>query len=127
MEKTVTIQDLTPAQIKELHAQLLEKEKKETEQRAADRAALTELENDAVIEMMEEVEVLSSAIVNFKQKCIHKLEPLMKMKTDLGKAAERQKSFTFKSKDNKFKFIIDYNDTFKYDDGIHAGVEYAKQ
>jgi hypothetical protein len=126
MEK-VNIQDLTPEQIKELHAQLLEKEKKEIEQRVADRAALADLENDAVLEMMEEVEVLSSAIVNFKQKCIHKLEPLMKMKTDLGKASDKQKSFTFKSKDNSFKFVIDYNDTFKYDDGIHAGIEYAKQ
>ena len=127
MAKQVSVSDLTPEQIKELHAQFREQEKKAAEQRTADRLALIDLENDVVIEMMAEVELLSSAIVNFKQKCIHKLEPLMKMKTDLAKAASQQKSFTFKSKDNKFKFIVDYNDTFKYDDGIHAGVEYAKQ
>lgn len=127
MAKTVNVGDLTPEQIKELHAQFREQEKRANEQRAIDRVALIELENEVVLEMMEEVEVLSSAIVNFKQKCIHKLEPLMKMKTDLAKAAEKQKSFTFKTKDNTVKFVIDYNETFKYDDGIHAGVEFAKQ
>lgn len=127
MAKQVSVSDLTPDQIKELHAQFKEQEKKAIEQRAADRIALVDLENEVVLEMMEEVELLSLAIVNFKQKCIHKLEPLMKMKTDLAKAAEKQKSFTFKAKDNSVKFVIDYNETFKYDDGIHAGVEFAKQ
>jgi hypothetical protein len=127
METTVNIQDLTPDQIKELHAQLIEKEKKEIEQRMADRTALVELENDAVLEMLDEAESLSLAIVNFKQKWIRKLEPLMKMKTELGKAADKQRSFTFKTKDGSGKSVIDYNETFKYDDGIHAGVEFAKQ
>jgi len=123
----VKISDLTPEQIKELHAEFRAKEKQNAEKRANDRLALIDLENEVVLEMMAEVELLSEAIVNFKQKCIHKLEPLMKMKTELAKAAEKQRSFTFKSKDNVVKFVIDYNETFKYDDGIHAGVEFAKQ
>lgn len=127
MEKKVSINDLTPDQLKELQAQFIENQKKEAEQRNADRLALLDLEDGAVGEMMEEVELLSNAIVTFKQRCIHKFEPLMKMKTELGKAAEQQRSFSFKSKDGKAKIVVDYNETTKYDDGIHAGVEYAKQ
>jgi len=127
MAKTVNVGDLTPDQIKELHDQFREQEKKASEQRTADRLALVDLENEVVLEMIEEAETLSLAIVNFKQKWIRKLEPLMKMKTDLGKAADKQKSFTFKTKDGSGKSEIDYNETFKYDDGIHAGVEFAKQ
>lgn len=126
-KKTVNIQDLTPEQIKALHAQLLEQEKEEQEKRKADRIALASLENDAVIEIFDEVETLSNAIVNFKKKCIEKMQPLMRLKTELAKAAKEQKSFTFSTKDKSAKVVIDYNETMKFDDGIHAAMESAKE
>ncbi len=121
------ITNLTNEEKAALKAQLDAEEKERIEKRNADRLALLDMEDAAVIEMMQEVETLSDAIVLFKQKSIKKLEPLMKMKTELGKAADKQRSFSFKSKDGSAKIVIDYNETFKYDDGIHAGVEYAKQ
>ncbi len=126
-KSTVDINSLTPEQFKALQKQYEEKLKAERERREQDRNALLSLEDEAVTNMMSEVETLSLAIVNFKQKCIHKLEPLMKMKTELGKAADKQKSFSFKAKDGSAKVVIDYNETTKYDDGIHAGVELASQ
>lgn len=126
-QKTVNLQDLTPDQIKSLHAQLLEQEKEEQEKRKSDRVALASLENDAVIEIFDEVETLSNAIVNFKKKCIEKMQPLMNMKTELAKAAQKQKSFTFSTKDKSAKVVIDYNETMKFDDGIHAAMESAKE
>lgn len=125
--EAINISDLTPEQIDLLQAQLKEKSKQEAERRNADRLALLDMEESAVNEMLEEVETLSNAIVNFKRSCIRKLEPLMNMKTELGKAAKKQRSFSFKTKDNSAKIIVDYNETYKYDDGIHAGIEYAKQ
>jgi Protein of unknown function (DUF3164). len=118
---------MTPEEKAQLKAQFEAEDKAAAEKRNADRLALIEMEDSAVIEMLNEVETLSNAIVVFKQQSIKKLEPLMKMKTELGKAADKQRSFSFKTKDGNAKVVVDYNETFKYDDGIHAGVEYAKQ
>jgi hypothetical protein len=121
------ITKLTAEEKAAIKAQLDEEARVEAEKRNADRIALIDMEDVAVKEMMTEVETLSSAIVTFKQASIKKLEPLMVLKSELGKSAAKQRSFSFKTKDGSAKVVIDYNETFKYDDGIHAGVEYAKQ
>lgn len=126
-ENKVELPDLTPEQFKELERKFKEKLKAEAEKKAEDRLALQQLEDEAVSEIFEEVETVSNAIVTFKQRCIKKLEPLMRMKTELAKAAEKQHSYSFKSKNGGMKVIVDYNETLRFDDGIHAAIELAKQ
>jgi hypothetical protein len=128
MEKqNVTLPELTPEQFKELERQFKEKQKAEAEKKAAERTALMQMEDEAVSEIFGEVEEVSNAIVSFKQRCIKKLEPLMRMKTEFAKAAEKQRSYSFSTRNKDLKVMIDYNETFKFDDGIHAAMELAKQ
>lgn len=126
MEK-VNIQDLTPEQLKELEKQIKDKQKIEIEKRNADRLALLDMEDTAVTEIFNEVEAVSNAIVAFKQKCIRKFEPLIRMKAEFAKAADKQRSYSFSDKNKGLKVIIDYNETLKFDDGIHAAMEFAKE
>lgn len=123
----VTLPDLTPEQFKELERQFKEKQKSNAEKKAADRLALIQMEDEAVAELFGEVEAVSNTIVSFKQRCIKKFEPLMLMKTELAKAADKQRSYSFSTKSKDMKVIIDYNETLKFDDGIHAAMELAKQ
>lgn len=125
--QTVKLEDLSAADRRQLMADLQAAEKAEKAKREADRHTLIQMENETVDSLMDEVTAVSEAVVNFKRMCIEKFSPLMKMKAELGKASESQRSYSFKTKDGNSKIVIDYNETMKYDDGIHAGVEYAKQ
>lgn len=123
----VTLPDLTPEQFKELERQFKAKQKADAEKKAADRVALLQMEDEAVSEIFGEVETVSNAIVSFKHRCIKKLEPLMRMKTEHAKAADKQRSYSFSTKSKDMKVVVDYNETLKFDDGIHAAMELAKQ
>lgn len=125
--KKIDLASLTTEERAALMAELEAQQKADREKREADRKALTEMENDAVAEVLKQVEDVSNAIVMFKRNCIAKMDPLIKMKAELGKAADKQRTFSFKTSDGSAKIEIVYNETTKYDDGIHAGVEFAKQ
>lgn len=128
MEKEkVALPDLTPEQFKELERQFKAKQKADADKKAADRVALMQMEDEAVAEIFGEVEAVSNTIVKFKQRCIEKFKPLMLMKTELAKAADKQRSYSFSTRTKDMKVVIDYNETLKFDDGIHAAMELAKQ
>ncbi len=126
-EKTIDIAELTADQFKELERQFKEKQKADADRKAADRVALMQMEDEAVAEIFDEVEAVSNTIVSFKQRCIKKFEPLMRLKTELAKAGDKQRSYSFSTRTKDLKVVIDYNETFKFDDGIHAAMELAKQ
>lgn len=127
LQTEVELPNLTKEQLDALNARFKAEQKADAEKRAQDRIVLQQMEDEVVSDIFVEVEEVSNAIVTFKQRCIAKLEPLMRMKTENAKAADKQKSYSFKSKDGSMKVVVDYNETLKFDDGIHAAVNLAKQ
>lgn len=123
----IDLKELNKEQLAALEAQLEAKKKAENEKRIQDLAALETLENDVLTELFPEAQQLSNAIVTFKRKCLDKLEPLVRMKIDYGKAAPEQESYSFKKTDNSVKSVIRYNRTTRYDDGVQAAVSYSKE
>lgn len=126
-QQTIDLGQLTPEQMAHLQEQFEARKKDEEKKREADREALAEME-DELVQLIVGVAIgLANNIGDFKLDAIKKFEPLMKMKIEMLKASEKQRSFTFKSKDKKQKIIINYNETWKCDDGIHACIDLAKQ
>lgn len=127
MEQQLDINKLSVDQLAVLEAQLKAKQQAEKEQKQRDKEALETMENDVISELFREAQPLSNSITSFKRKCLDKLEPLVRMKIDHGKAAQGQEQYTFVSKDKKIRGVIRYNSTARYDDGIQAAIGYAKQ
>lgn len=125
--ETIDINKMTPEQLAAIEAQLAEKKRAEKEMRTSELQTLVELENETIIEMIQEAEVLSNSIVEFKRKWIEKLRPLIDMKIGLGKAKADQEQYQFKTSDSECSAVIRYNKTDKYDDGIQVGVGFAKE
>lgn len=122
--------DLSKLSKEELNAVLLQAEairKQENEKRQQDAEALVTLENDIILEMYADARPISNAIVSFKQKYIGKLQPLIAMKVEHNKARANQETYSFKTIDNQIKAKLRNNRTNRYDDGIQAGIGYAKE
>lgn len=125
--ENISLDSLSPEQLAQLETQLQAKQKAEHEQKQKDLEALEVLENDAITELFKEAQPLSSTIASFKRKCLDKLEPLIQMKVNHGKAATEQEQYTFVSRDKKIRGVIRYNKTTRYDDGVQAAIGYAKE
>lgn len=121
------ISKLSAEELAKLEKQLKESKKAEKEKQKQDVAALVTMENEAITELFKEAQDLSNAIVVYKRKFIELVEPLIKMKIELKKAAENQGSYSFRTKDKKVGAKISYNTTSRYDDEIQAAVDYAKK
>lgn len=122
--------DLSKLSKEQLNAVLLQAEairKQENEKRQQDAEALVTLENDIILEMYADARPISNAIVSFKQKYIGKLQPLIAMKVEHNKARADQETYSFKTIDNRIKTKLRNNRTNRYDDGIQAGIGYAKE
>mgnify|MGYP003376681212 FL=1 len=122
--------DLSKLNSEELNAVLLQAEalkRQEKERREADEKALADLENDLVVEMFGEARTISNSIVAFKQKWIDKLVPLVDEKIKYNKAKANQESYTFKTTRAELKVKMRNNKCNRYDDGIHAGIGFAKK
>lgn len=122
--------DLSKLSKEQLNAVLLQAEairKHENEKRQQDAEALVTLENDIILEMYADARPISNAIVSFKQKYIGKLQPLIAMKVEHNKARADQETYSFKTIDNRIKTKLRNNRTNRYDDGIQAGIGYAKE
>lgn len=122
--------DLSKLSKEQLNAVLLQVEairKHENEKRQQDAEALVTLENDIILEMYADARPISNAIVSFKQKYIGKLQPLIAMKVEHNKARADQETYSFKTIDNRIKTKLRNNRTNRYDDGIQAGIGYAKE
>lgn len=122
--------DLSKLSKEQLNAVLLQAEairKQENEKRQQDAEALVTLENDIIQEMYADARPISNAIVSFKQKYIGKLQPLIAMKVEHNKARADQETYSFKTIDNRIKTKLRNNRTNRYDDGIQAGIGYAKE
>lgn len=122
--------DLSKLSEEELNAVLLQAEalkRREKERRERDEQALESLENELVIEMFEEARKLSEGIVRFKQKWIDKLNPLVDEKVKYNKAKAGQGTYTFKTTKADLKVRMFNNRRSRYDDGIQAGIGFAKE
>lgn len=122
--------DLSKLSKEQLDAVLLQAEairKQENEKRQQDAEALVTLENDIILEMYADARPISNAIVSFKQKYIGKLQPLIAMKVEHNKARADQETYSFKTINNRIKTKLRNNRTNRYDDGIQAGIGYAKE
>lgn len=97
------------------------------EKRLRDELALAQLENDLVLEMFIDAKPISNAIVEFKQKWIERLLPLIDEKIKYDKAKADQDSYTLKTLDAEKKVRMRNNKRDCYDDGIQVGIGYAKQ
>ncbi|MBP3642621.1 DUF3164 family protein [Parabacteroides merdae] len=126
-KKTIDLSKLSEEEVNNilLQAEALKRQKKE--ERARDEEALDALENDLVIEMFNEARKLSEGIVMFKNKWINKLNPLVDEKIKYNKAKADQGSYTFKTINADLKVRMCNNRRSRYDDGIQAGIGFAKE
>lgn len=116
--------------VEELNAVIMQADaikRQEKERKLQDEQALSQLENDIVLEMYTEAKPLSNAIIAFKQKYIAKLQPLIEMKVKHDKAKADQETYSFKTIDTNVKVRMRNNKRNCYDDGIQAGIGFAKQ
>lgn len=125
--ETIDLTKLSPEQLDSVIMQADALKRKEKEKRLQDEFALGQLENDLVKEMFADAKPLSNAIVLFKQKWIEKLLPLVDEKIKYDKAKVGQESYSFKTSDAENKVTMRNNKRSRYDDGIQAGVGFAKQ
>lgn len=125
--ETIDLSKLNSEQLNNvlLQAEALKRQAKEKRER--DEQALADLENELVIEMFGEARKISNAIVEFKQKWIDKLRPLIDEKVKYDKAKPEQESYTFKTTDSELKVRMRNNRRSRYDDGIQAGIGFAKE
>lgn len=125
--ETIDLSKLNSEQLNDvlLQAEALKRQAKEKRER--DEQALADLENELVIEMFGEARKISHAIVEFKQKWIDKLRPLIDEKVKYDKAKPEQESYTFKTTDAELKVRMRNNRRSRYDDGIQAGIGFAKE
>lgn len=125
--ETIDLSKLNSEQLNNvlLQAEALKRQAKEKRER--DEQALADLENELVIEMFGEARKISNAIVEFKQKWIDKLRPLIDEKVKYDKAKPEQESYTFKTTDAELKVRMRNNRRIRYDDGIQAGIGFAKE
>ncbi|WP_278932676.1 DUF3164 family protein [Parabacteroides johnsonii] len=122
--------DLSKLSKEELNAILLQAEalkRQEKEKREKDEQALADIENELVLGMFDEARKISNAIVTFKQKWIDKLRPLVDEKIKYNKAKADQENYTFKTANSELKVRMRNNRRSRYDDGIQAGIGFAKE
>lgn len=122
--------DLSKLSKEELNAVIMQADalkRQEKEKKQQDEQALAQLENDLVKELFADAKPISNAIVMFKQKWIEKLKPLVDEKIKYNKAKADQESYTFKTEDAELKVKMRNNKRCCYDDGIQAGIGFAKQ
>lgn len=102
-------------------------ERKKREEMLLGKNTLIDLEDEAVNEMIQEAEAISNNIADFKRRWIDRLEPLKEMKVMYTKASPNQESYTYGTKDGKKKALVRQNMADRYDDGIQAGIDFAKE
>lgn len=108
-----------------LQAEALKRQKKE--EKARNEQAVADMENETVLDMFNEARPISNAIVAYKQKWIARLQMLVDEKIKLNKATTNQESYTFKTADAEQKVKMRNNKRCRYDDGIQAGIGFAKE
>lgn len=106
-------------------ADAIKRQRKELKLR--DELAMAQLEDELVTGAFVEAWPISNAIVAFKQKWLEKLLPLIEEKIKYDKAKANQESYTLKTLDAGKKIKVRNNKRNCYDDGIQAGIGYAKQ
>lgn len=124
---TIDLKSLSEEQRNDLIMQYQAEEREKREKMIQGKKALVDLEDEAVNEMFEEAEMISNNIVEFKRRWMVRLEPLKGMKVDYTKASPNQSSYTYNSRDGKKQAIVCQNMAARYDDGIQAGIDFAKE
>jgi len=122
----IKLEDLSAEALADLAEQWKARQKAEREANKKDRETLETLENEIVDEMFDEAKPVSDNLISFKRRFLEKTAPLIAMKIELGKAAPDQDQYSFKS-DKGRRWVLRYNHTTRYDDGIQAAIGYAKQ
>lgn len=125
--ETIDLKSLSEEQRNALIMQYQAEEREKREKMIQGRKALIDLEDEAVNEMFQEAEMISNNIVEFKRRWMVRLEPLKGMKVDYTKASPNQASYTYNTKDGKKQAIVCQNKADRYDDGIQAGIDFAKE
>lgn len=125
--ETIDLKSLSEEQRNVLIMQYQAEEREKREKVIQGKKALVDLEDEAVNDMIREAEAISNNIAAFKRRWIDRLEPLKEMKVMYTKASPNQESYTYGTKDGKKKVMVKQNMANRYDDGIQAGIDFAKE
>lgn len=125
--ETVDLEKLSPEQLAELEKKVAEKKKAEKERRRRDREAYSELVDETVRRLVEDLQKVSLMLISKKQEVFRSFESILEMKQELYGIRAEQQSHTFTTADGKLSVKIGHRTIDSYDDTVNEGIAIVKQ
>lgn len=121
-ETKIDLSQLSAEQLKELQAQVEQKQKEHKEQIAAERAKYKGLVDAAVESLFPALQDASDKLSEVKGYVFDELMTLVKLKEELYNRESEQNTHTFSNEDGSVSIIIGYNTTDGWDDTVGTGI-----